>query len=186
MQARADLTHGIRAGIKSLCSEFYSEELLVFDLYDLSQSSHDTSSLADKVLDALLDRVRVDRSAFGKIVKVLHTITSLGYLGEMLTSKLSVLQEAHARTVQLQADHDEKMAKKQDLVMQPLGNNFSKRSRPCTIRPNGIANLRDASVGGISTEPAATTYKSAQVMFQATSLGSSGVLLNLTDNPQKR
>lgn len=106
IEARADLTHGIRAGIKSLCNNLYSEGLLVSDLH-LRLSSLDTISedaLSKKVLNVLQDRMKVDPSAFHKIVKVLQETTGLSYLGDKLMLKLSMQREVHAVALQIQAE----------------------------------------------------------------------------------
>lgn len=184
VQESANLTAGIRAGIRSLCTDFYSEELLVPDLHHLS--SNDTipeDVLVEKVLNALQDRVKVDRSAFSRILNVLHKTMSLEYLAVRLQKRLMTLEEAHGRAIELQAVEARKQQQHRDMLMKHelviQQHNLFKRSRPCSIGPNeGIAVFRGTveASHGINTEPADVYRdKSPQTIFhhvQASSLGS--------------
>ncbi len=105
VQETDTLSQGFRSGIRSLCKGFYSKELLATCLHNLSAS--DTTSdnmLVEKVLSALQDRVKNDRSAFQKVLQVLHGTMSMGYMAERLEKKLATLEQEHAR--QLAQDFD--------------------------------------------------------------------------------
>lgn len=182
------LTGGIRAGIKSLCISLYSEELLVEDLYHLSSNEATSEdSLVERVLKALQDRVKLDSSAFGKIVLVLRGTMSLGYLADRLDNKLLKLQEEHARAQELQAQA--RKQKQHELVMQKSS---LKRNRPSSIIPSpipgGISSFRGSPGAGFgtNTEPA-TAYQDkmphAIFQVQASSLGNE-IQASLSGSPQ--
>jgi hypothetical protein len=176
VQVSAALKTGIRAGIKSLCDSFHSEELLVPYLYTLScNESTSEDTLVEKVLNALEDRVQIDKTAFYKITKVLKETVSLEYLAKKMADKLEALQEEHERIERKTRSLAQQ--KQDELVMQQQMANV-RRSRPNSISP-----LRGtAAAHGPLTEPAALGNKSTQVMFPtyASSVGSgSGTLTSL-------
>lgn len=188
VQESVSLTHGIRAGIRSLCTGLYSQELLVEDLYNLSSNEAvSEDSLVEKVLKALHDRVKLDSSAFGKIVQVLRGTMSLGYLADRLDEKLVTLREAHARTLELQAEQVRKLHQYHELVMQQQGG--LKRNRPSSIVPipGAISSLRGSSFR-TNTEPAAMYQDKlphAVFQVQASSLGTE-IHTSLSGSPKDR
>lgn len=189
VQESAHLNAGIRAGIKSLCIEFYSEGLLEYSC----NSNISEDALVENVLTALQNRVKTDPPAFYKILKCLYKMISLEYLAEKLEDKLRKLKEAHTRALKLenvrkqQQIEQEMMIREQqeELVIQQEG---FKRCRPHSISPAISSGIELFRVAGIS-EPAATYRdKSPQAMFQeqASSLGSGILRYTLPETQQDR
>ena len=93
------LIGSFRPGIKTLCQHFHSQELLVDDIHQISLNNPDDPTLSERVVHALLERVKNDRKAFVIIVRVLYLVTSMEYLAKKLEEKLAEVQEEHLKNV---------------------------------------------------------------------------------------
>ena len=94
------LTTGFKAGIRTLCTSFYSKKLLVKDVYQLSLRSHESisdESLVERVLSALRERVKLDSGAFDVIIVVLNATTAMDYLAKRLENRLATLRKEQER-----------------------------------------------------------------------------------------
>ena len=94
------LKGGFKHGIKTLCQEFHSQLLITEDILQISTNNADDPNLSDRVVNALLERVRNDRKAFMMIVRVLHKTTGIEYLAKALEEKLAEVQEEHMKNVE--------------------------------------------------------------------------------------
>ena len=100
------LNDGFRHGILSLCESFFSKNLLTKDLKDSSYTSKDETIVTKKVLSALQSRVKADSSAFDKIVKILHSTTSMEYLAKKLENTHRTLHLERKRDMAGAGHHD--------------------------------------------------------------------------------
>ncbi len=146
LQESSALTGGFRYGIKTVCQTFHSNELLVADIYQLSLSNAIDPSLPERVVNALLERVKNDPKAFEQILESLHKTTSMGYLAVRLEKKRTILKEEHARIVaaaQLELARKREATRKQELArkeetarkMQFLKQEEEKRREELVVKP---------------------------------------------------
>ena len=119
IQESEALTTGFKSGIRTLCTSFYSKEILVKDVYQLSLRSHESisdESLVERVLSALRERVELDSDAFDVIVKVLYATTALDYLAKRLENRLATLRKEQ-ETQRMQQEIEARVLNRDALVM---------------------------------------------------------------------
>ena len=118
IQESEALTTGFKSGIRTLCTSFYSKEILVKDVYQLSMHSHDISdeSLVERVLSALRERVKLDSGAFDVIIVVLNATTAMDYLAKRLENRLATLRKEQERQ-RIQQEIEARVLNRDALVM---------------------------------------------------------------------
>lgn len=139
IQENEALINGFQAGISTLCQKFYAKEILEEDLYHLSTREGKEDALVKKVVLSLQNRVKNDTQAFPKIVEVLYTTTSMGYLAKRLENRLAALQEEHKK----QTERVMREREKGVLVAQPelhkrptaFSSNFRRAEEPYHTEP---------------------------------------------------